>query len=128
MSNVEQMKDNLSYMKDFQKLSEEEQKVMEKARKTLEAIPIVPCTSCNYCAKVCPKNIGISGTFTCLNIIKLYNNVQRALHEETFCVINPGKARANECIQCGACEAVCPQHIKIRDMLQEAAEKMQMNG
>ena len=126
MSNVAQMEDNLSYMKDFQPLSGEEQTVLKKAREAIEAIPIVPCTSCDYCAKVCPMNIGISGTFKCLNIIRLYNNVERALHEEQFCVKNPGKKRANECIKCGACEAACPQHIKIRDMLDEAAEKMRM--
>ncbi len=127
MSNVEQMKDNLSYMKDFKPLSEAEQSVITKAREVIEAIPIVPCTSCEYCAKVCPMNIGISGTFKCLNIIKLYDNVQRALHEEKFNVINPGKKRANECIKCGACEAACPQHIGIRDMLDEASRLMLMN-
>ncbi|MBR6147062.1 MAG: aldo/keto reductase [Lachnospiraceae bacterium] len=126
MSNVDQMKDNLSYMKDFKPLNEAEQAVIEKAREAIEAIPIVPCTSCDYCAKVCPMNIGISGTFKCLNLIKLYGNVQRALNEEVFCVINPGKKRANECIGCGACEAACPQHIKIRDTLSEAARLMNM--
>ena len=127
MTTVDQMKDNLSYMKDFKPLSETEKEVVDKARKAIEAIPIVPCTSCDYCAKVCPMNIGISGTFKCLNIIKLYGNVKRALHEETFCVINPGKKRANECIKCGACERACPQHIKIRNTLDEAADLMMMD-
>ncbi len=127
MSSVEQMRDNLSYMENFQPLSETEQSVIAKAREIIEAIPIVPCTSCDYCAKVCPNNIGISGTFKCLNIIRLYDNVKRALHEEKFNVINQGKKRANECIKCGACEAACPQHIRIRDALDEAARLMQMN-
>ena len=127
MSNVEQMEDNLSFMEDFKPLDEKEQAVITKAREAIEAIPIVPCTSCNYCAKVCPMNIGISGTFSCLNIIKLFGNVDRAIHEEQFAVINPGKKRANECIKCGACEAACPQHIKIRDTLDEAARLMRMN-
>ena len=124
MSNVEQMKDNLSYMQDFKKLDENEQAVMEKARKTLEAIPIVPCTSCQYCTKVCPMDIGIPGTFKSLNIVTLYKNVERAKVEERFSVINPGKKRADECIHCGACEEVCPQHISIRDCLEEYAEKV----
>lgn len=67
MSNVEQMEDNLSYMKDFDGLSEDEMKVIKKAQEELSKIDIVPCTVCNYCAKVCPNNIGISGSFTALN-------------------------------------------------------------
>ena len=122
MSNVEQMEDNLSFMEDFKPLDEKEQAVITKAREAIEAIPIVPCTSCNYCAKVCPMNIGISGTFSCLNIIKLFGNVDRAIHEEQFSVINPGKKRANECIKCGACEDVCPQHLEIRNLLEQVAE------
>jgi len=124
MSNIEQMEDNLSYMKDFKKLDEKEQAVMEKARETLASIPIVPCTSCNYCAKVCPMDIGISGTFTSLNILTLYDNAARAKQEEGFSVIGPGKKRADACIRCGACEEVCPQHIEIREKLAEYAEKM----
>ena len=126
MSSVEQMKDNLSYMKDFRPLNEAEQSAITKAREAIEAIPIVPCTSCNYCAKVCPMDIGIAGTFTCLNIIKLYGNVERAHNEEKFNVINPGRKRENECIKCGTCEAACPQHINIRDALDEAARLMRM--
>ena len=41
--------------------------------------------------------------------------------------IYPGMKRANECIKCGACEEACPQHISIRDELEEASRLMQMN-
>ena len=35
-----------------------------------------------------------------------------------------GKKHAEECIKCGRCEQVCPQHIKIRDELEKVAEKL----
>ena len=67
MSNIEQMEDNLSYMKNFTALTDGEKEVLKKAQEALSRVPMVPCTNCNYCAKVCPENIGISGSFTALN-------------------------------------------------------------
>ena len=103
MSNVEQMEDNLSYMKDFDGLSEDEMKVIEKAQEELSKIDIVPCTVCNYCAKVCPNNIGISGSFTALNQLILYGNKAAAQHQEGWLVGGHGKQNASECLQCGEC-------------------------
>ena len=122
MSNVEQMEDNLSYMKSFTKLSGQEEKTLEKAQKVLKGIPLIPCTTCNYCAKVCPKNIGISGTFTARNYLTLYKSKEQALHQEGWLVGGHGKQKAAECIKCGKCEQVCPQHLEIRNLLAEAAE------
>ena len=64
MSNVEQMRDNLSSMATFEGLTDEQRTTLDEARAELAKIPLIPCTRCNYCAKVCPKDIGISGTFT----------------------------------------------------------------
>lgn len=122
MSNIEQMEDNLSYMKDFVKLSEDEEKVINEAQKELNKIPLVPCTTCNYCAKVCPMNIGISGSFTAMNILTLYDDLAGAKHQEEWLVSGHGKKSARECIKCGQCEQVCPQHIKIRDELVKVDE------
>lgn len=124
MSNIEQMQDNLSYMKDFNGLTDNEQEVIKKAQEELNKIPLIPCTTCNYCAKVCPMNIGISGSFTAMNILTLYNDLAGAKHQEEWLVGGHGKARANECIKCGACEGVCPQHIKIRDELDRVSEEI----
>lgn len=121
MSNIAQMKDNLSYMKDFTPLSDAEKKVIQKAQEALASVPIIPCTSCNYCAKVCPNNIGISGSFTAMNLYTLYHNLALAANQENFLVAAHGRKRASECIKCGKCEEACPQHISIRKELEETA-------
>lgn len=117
MSSREQMEDNLSYMKNFTSLTKEESDTLQEAQKALNSIPLIPCTTCNYCAKVCPNNIGISGSFTAMNYLTLYKNEAAAKMQENWIVGGHGKKSANECIKCGKCEEVCPQHIAIREEL-----------
>lgn len=117
MSSIDQMKDNLSFMKDFKKLSVSEKKTIAEAQNALSKIPVVPCTGCNYCAKVCPNNIGISGSFAALNLFTLYHNKDAANKNKAWSVGAAGKKEADQCLKCGKCEQVCPQHIKIRDEL-----------
>ena len=125
MSNVEQMEDNLSYMKDFTGLTESQKETINKAREALAKIPVIPCTTCNYCAKVCPKEIGISGTFTAMNYLTLYGDKAAAQHQENWLVGGHGRRKAAECIKCGKCEQVCPQHISIREELVKAGRALQ---
>lgn len=117
MSNMEQMEDNLSYMEDFSKLSKEEHATIREAQKALNRIPLIPCTTCNYCAKVCPMNIGISGSFAAMNNLLLYQNKEFAIAQENWLVGGHGQKSARDCIKCGKCEQVCPQHIAISDEL-----------
>ena len=121
MSSVEQMQDNLSFLEHFKPLSEEERGVVRRAQEELAKIPLIPCTTCNYCAKVCPKEIGISGTFTAMNLLTLYRNKASAKHQEEWLVGGHGRKPASECVKCGKCETVCPQHIEIRKELERSA-------
>ena len=43
-----------------------------------------------------------------------YNNVH---------TVRNGKA--SDCIRCGKCEAVCPQHLPIRDLLADVAAEFE---
>lgn len=117
MSNVEQMADNLSYMKDFTGLSEAEQATLDRAQEELAKIPLIPCTKCDYCAKVCPAKIGISGTFEAMNMFTLYGDRAAAAGRLGWVVDRHDRVRAEHCVGCGACEKACPQHIAIRDEL-----------
>jgi len=121
MSSVEQMRDNLSYMKDFKGLSDSQRTVIKEAQEAMSRIPVIPCTSCNYCAKACPKNIGISGSFNAMNLFTLYDGLEDAKHHIELNVTGAGKLTADQCIKCGKCEEVCPQHIAIREELEKVA-------
>ena len=124
MSSMAQMEENLATMGAFSGLDAAQRETLRRAREALERHPVVPCTGCDYCAKVCPAGVGISGTFAALNIFTLYGDRRAAGTRLAWDVDGAGRKRADACLQCGACEAACPQHIAIREHLREAAEAL----
>ena len=116
MSNLEQMEDNLSYMRHFTPLNEKEQETILQAQAALDQDKSIPCTGCHYCTKGCPMNIPIPDIFTVANRRK-GSAAFRTTREYNNVTI--GRGRASECVQCGQCEAACPQHLPIISLLED---------
>ena len=112
MSNMEQIEDNMSYMKEFKVLNEDEKILVNNAAEMISKGIKIPCTGCSYCTDGCPMNIEIPKYFDC------YNKEDKAAYEEAAATFG----KASDCIGCGQCEAVCPQHLSIIDLLKDVAE------
>jgi len=125
MSNVDQMADNLKHMSAFKPLNENEMQAIDSAREIIGSIETIPCTSCEYCIKGCPQNIAIPGSFNAYNMFRRFNNMASAKSNYSWNTDGHQKAKASACIECGACEEVCPQHIKIRDELKKVAQTLE---
>ena len=119
MSTEEQMLDNVSVFKDFKPLSMDERETVAKAKAALLSMSLIPCTGCRYCVDGCPSSIKIPDIFKAVNVKRNFPDDMRPVFFYNGLTENSGKA--SDCLSCGQCEGVCPQHLNIIELLQEAA-------
>ncbi len=121
MSDQQQIIDNIATYQTSKPLNDEEMAVLLNIAKEMTSKKTLPCTACAYCTTYCPKKLNIP------EIIKLYNQGVGAdggfAVPEEISSLEDGKT-PSACIGCKACEAVCPQNIRISKMMSDFAKEI----
>ena len=120
MSDLNQMKDNISYMKDFKPLTDYEKEELFKVAEVIKENKLIPCTGCRYCVDGCPKQIKIPDMFSILNTKILNKNYNPNAYKE----LTVSSGLASDCIKCGLCEKECPQNLPIRELLEKVNKEL----
>ena len=103
--------------------TDHEAEVLRAVKADIEAKVKAPCTGCGYCMP-CPKGVDIPGTFRCYN--SMYTENAWTGRREYWQVVSLRRepAFATQCVECGACEQNCPQHLPIRSLLKQADKEL----
>lgn len=119
VSTLEQIQENVREWKANEPLSAFEEKALGDAVDALKSVGLIPCTNCRYCVKDCPAGVNIPEALGLLNLEKMTENREFAKSQYAW---QTRDGRASACIQCGACEDMCPQGINIIELLEDAAD------
>ena len=122
MSDLAMVEDNCGYMKDFQPLSKEEQNAVETVCAIFRSKGFIPCTRCRYCVDGCPQQINIPALFSCMNTKKQFNSWSADYY---YSLHTKQGGKASACVECGACEQICPQGLQIRKLLKDVAAEFE---
>ena len=122
MSYFEQVKQNIATFEEDLPLSEREWDALQEIAREMTGKKTLPCTACRYCTSHCPKGLDIP------ELIKLYNEhsfTGGGFIAPMLIGTLPEEKRPGACIGCRSCERVCPQQIKISEMMKDFAARLQ---
>jgi len=97
-------------------LSSDELALVDRVSQAYRSLSPIPCTDCKYCMP-CPSGVTIPRIFSIYNNYKMYGNEEGA--KRSYNQFTKPENRADLCVECGQCEAACPQQIGIIDWLKE---------
>lgn len=123
MGDINMVEENTSVMGNFVPLDKSEFDLISDIRSILREAGSIPCTDCRYCISSCPQNILIPDLFTCYNNKQSYGGWNPGWYYKNVHTVNNGKA--SDCIGCGTCEGICPQHLHIIELLKTVAKEFE---
>lgn len=121
MSNMAQLMENIRTFEKDTPLDAQESAALQAIAGRMVGQHALPCTACRYCTSHCPQGLDIPA------LIALYNEHSFTgggfLAPMALSALPPEK-RPGACIGCRSCEAVCPQQIKIAEVMADFAKKL----
>ncbi len=123
MSDSAQMADNLATFRDFEPLDADGRAVVRRCMEAMGHVSTIACTACGYCREGCPQKIPIPDIFSAMN--DLTSTGQAKATKEAYALATAEGGRASDCVACGQCEGVCPQHLPIIEDLAACAEALE---
>ena len=122
MSNMEQMQENIRTFEEDRPLNKEEMDTLLSIADEMTKQATVPCTACHYCVSHCPQGLDIP------SLLALYNEhsfTQGGFIAPMALSAVPEDKRPNACIGCRSCEAVCPQQIRVSEVMTDFVSKLE---
>ncbi|MBE5934748.1 MAG: oxidoreductase [Lachnospiraceae bacterium] len=118
MSNQEQLSENIITFEEDKRLNDKEEEVlMDIVDKMIEEAAI-PCTSCRYCTAKCPQGLDIPELFSLYNKHRLEKDDTGVIDSKVLAAYDEDK-KPSACIGCRNCEKMCPQGIKISEVMKK---------
>lgn len=128
MNSMAQVQENLESANHsgVNSLTQQELAILSKSRELFLKCGYIGCTKCRYCSH-CPQSIDIPVTIAFLNeyASKRREPAAQEKIKQQYAAAVPSEQRASNCIHCGQCEAICPQHLPIRRLISEAAASLE---
>lgn len=121
MSNMAQLQDNVHTFETEKPLTEGELSELMEIADEILGRKALPCTACRYCTDHCPQGLDIPG------LIGLYNEhnfTEGGFIAPMALAACPEEKKPSACVGCRSCEAVCPQQIRISEVMKDFTEKL----
>ena len=124
MSNMEQLQANIATYAEAQPLSEQEFAALTGIAGDMLKGGILPCTACRYCTDHCPQELPIPELMALYNEHKVTATYGMAFIAPMALSAYPAEKKPSACLGCRSCETVCPQQIRISEMMADFASML----